>query len=185
MRETKILQIMKPSLKGILLAVVFMYMSSGALVAGLDDAYDLPGYGITLAARPHSEVNAHETDSLESKILNEVVVSGYSPTQRIGNVRLGAEKLEMTVFEKTPMLFREVDIIKSITLLPGVVPVCIRAGNIHSGCQISVVRHDCILLQPAQQLQQPQNSISRTLTLTCLILRIRSGLFLVSEYGNA
>lgn len=53
-------------------------------------------------------------------MLNEVVVSGHSPAQRVGNVQLGAEKLEITVLEKTPVLFGEVDIIKSITLLPGV-----------------------------------------------------------------
>lgn len=59
-------------------------------------------------------------DTLETEMLGEVVVTGNSPAQRVGNVQLGAEKLEMSVLEKTPVLFGEADIIKSITLLPGV-----------------------------------------------------------------
>lgn len=63
---------------------------------------------------------AEEPDSISTQQLNEVVVTGNSPFQRMDNVQLGAEKLELKVMEKTPVLFGEVDIIKSITLLPGV-----------------------------------------------------------------
>lgn len=59
-------------------------------------------------------------DSLESRMLKEVVVTSNSPAQRISNVQLGAERLDMTILEKAPVLFGEIDIIKSITLLPGV-----------------------------------------------------------------
>lgn len=73
--------------------------------------------GTALATRADEVI---ETDSLKSLTLQEVVVSGHSPAQRISNVQLGAEKLELTIMEKAPVLFGEVDIIKSITLLPGV-----------------------------------------------------------------
>lgn len=63
---------------------------------------------------------AQEPDSIATQQLNEVVVTGNSPFHRIDNVQLGAEKLELRVLEKAPVLFGEVDIIKSITLLPGV-----------------------------------------------------------------
>jgi len=63
---------------------------------------------------------AEEPDSIETRQLNEVVVTGNSPLQRSDTVQLGAEKLELKVLEKAPVLFGEVDIIKSITLLPGV-----------------------------------------------------------------
>lgn len=76
--------------------------------------------GSALATWSQSVANTAIIDSLESRMLNEIVVTGHSPAQRIGNVQLGAEKLEMTILEKAPVLFGEVDIIKSITLLPGV-----------------------------------------------------------------
>jgi hypothetical protein len=63
---------------------------------------------------------AEEPDSIVTQQLDEVVVAGNSPFQRIDNVQLGAAKLELKVMEKAPVLFGEVDIIKSITLLPGV-----------------------------------------------------------------
>jgi hypothetical protein len=63
---------------------------------------------------------AEEPDSIVTQQLDEVVVTGNSPFQRIDNVQLGAAKLELKVMEKAPVLFGEVDIIKSITLLPGV-----------------------------------------------------------------
>lgn len=63
---------------------------------------------------------AEEPDSIVTQQLKEVVVTGNSPFQRIENVQIGAEKLELKIMEKAPVLFGEVDIIKSITLLPGV-----------------------------------------------------------------
>ncbi len=76
--------------------------------------------GTSLPAMSQTDADIAATDSLESRMLNEVVVTGNNSAQRVENVQLGAEKLEMKVLEKTPVLFGEVDIIKSITLLPGV-----------------------------------------------------------------
>ena len=72
---------------------------------------------------PAAECNAGETavaDTLATQHLDEVVVTASSPLRRVGDVQLGVEKLEMKTLEKAPVLFGEVDIIKSITLLPGV-----------------------------------------------------------------
>lgn len=73
--------------------------------------------GVTLST---IAATVEDTDSLDAGTLMEVVVSGHSAAQRVSSVQLGAESLEMTALEKTPVLFGEVDIIKSITLLPGV-----------------------------------------------------------------
>lgn len=52
--------------------------------------------------------------------LQEVVVTGQSARQRIADIRLGAEHLELSKLAAVPALFGENDIIKSITLMPGV-----------------------------------------------------------------
>ncbi len=61
-------------------------------------------------------------DSVSSvgRDLDEVVVSAQSARTRIAGTQIGAEKLELTRLKLTPVLFGERDIIKSITLLPGV-----------------------------------------------------------------
>lgn len=59
-------------------------------------------------------------DSISEKILDEVTVTGNSARQRIENKRIGAERLELTTLAKLPAFGGERDIIKSITLLPGV-----------------------------------------------------------------
>lgn len=65
--------------------------------------------------------NAQETsDSVNVENLKEVVVVSRSAQQRLESNRLGAEKLEMTKLNKLPQLFGEKDIIKTITLMPGV-----------------------------------------------------------------
>lgn len=60
------------------------------------------------------------TDTTDTQQLNEVVVVGQNAAQRIKSNRLGAERLEMGKLNNMPQLFGEPDIIKSITLLPGV-----------------------------------------------------------------
>lgn len=52
--------------------------------------------------------------------LHEVVVTGQSATRRIANARIGVENLELEKLAAIPVIFGERDIIKSITLLPGV-----------------------------------------------------------------
>ena len=65
--------------------------------------------------------HAEETpDSIDSRELNEVVVTGNSALQRTSNMRLGAERLELSRLVQAPSFGGENDIIKSIALLPGV-----------------------------------------------------------------
>lgn len=59
-------------------------------------------------------------DSIPAQSLTEVVVTGQSARQRVANGRLGSESLELAKLALTPQMFGENDIIKSITLLPGV-----------------------------------------------------------------
>ncbi len=59
-------------------------------------------------------------DSTSHQNLHEIVVTGSSARQRVTMGRLGSERLEMAKLGAVPQLFGEADIIKSITLLPGV-----------------------------------------------------------------
>lgn len=56
-------------------------------------------------------------DSLE---LEEIVVTGNSASRRISKIQIGAESLELGKLSQTPSMFGEGDIIKSISLLPGI-----------------------------------------------------------------
>lgn len=67
------------------------------------------------------EVEAQTSgDSVQSKLLQEFVITDQSARNRVMNARLGSESLELTKLELTPKMFGEADIIKSITLLPGI-----------------------------------------------------------------
>ena len=58
---------------------------------------------------------------LESNnLLNEVVVSAKAIDERVKSTQMGLEKLSATEIKRIPALMGEVDIIKSIQLLPGV-----------------------------------------------------------------
>lgn len=61
-----------------------------------------------------------DQDSIKVKELEEIVVSDLSTRNRVMNSHLGSESLELTKLALTPQMFGEADIIKSITLLPGV-----------------------------------------------------------------
>lgn len=63
---------------------------------------------------------AEAADSVGRRELDEVVVTGQSARQRVGDVTLGAERLELSRLAQVPVLFGENDIVKSITLMPGV-----------------------------------------------------------------
>lgn len=63
---------------------------------------------------------AEVPDSIGARTLGEVTVTGQSARQRVTDARLGSENLELTRLALTPSLFGETDIVKSITLLPGV-----------------------------------------------------------------
>lgn len=59
-------------------------------------------------------------DSLDVRPLDEVVITGHSARQRVADAHVGSESLELDKLSLTPRLFGENDIVKSITLLPGV-----------------------------------------------------------------
>ena len=58
--------------------------------------------------------------SEDPHILNEVIVSSFSPQGRVSETQIGVQKIDVAEMAKTPVLFGERDIIKSIQLLPGV-----------------------------------------------------------------
>lgn len=60
------------------------------------------------------------SDSIAEKRLEEVTVTGNSARQRIENTRIGTEHLELGRLSQLPSFGGENDIIKSISLLPGV-----------------------------------------------------------------
>lgn len=60
------------------------------------------------------------TDSIHETALNEVTVTGNSARQRIENTRIGSERLELARLSQLPSFGGENDIIKSLSLLPGV-----------------------------------------------------------------
>lgn len=76
--------------------------------------------GLTLGAAVIQASAEESVDSLKVGQLNEVVVTGNSARQRIDNSRLGAERIELSKMIQVPAFGGEADIIKSITLLPGV-----------------------------------------------------------------
>lgn len=75
--------------------------------------------GLTATAAVYGEGNTR-LDSLEVQDLQGIVVTGQSAHQRVATGQLGSEKLELDKMKLVPQLFGETDIIKSITLLPGV-----------------------------------------------------------------
>lgn len=66
-----------------------------------------------------SEAEA-DTAAVRSEQLREVTVTDNSARRRTSELRLGTESLELGRLARVPMLFGENDILKSITLLPGV-----------------------------------------------------------------
>ena len=62
----------------------------------------------------------NEADTLPVYQLEEIVVFDQSARNRIQNSQLGSETLELSKLSLTPQAFGEADIIKSISLLPGV-----------------------------------------------------------------
>lgn len=60
------------------------------------------------------------TDTLPAAALDEVVVTGQSVRQRVAERRIGSERLELSRLAEVPAFAGENDIVKSISLLPGV-----------------------------------------------------------------
>lgn len=65
-------------------------------------------------------IAAEPADTTVVRTLDELTVTGNSARQRIENVRIGAERLELGQLSRLPAFGGENDIIKSISLLPGV-----------------------------------------------------------------
>ncbi len=63
---------------------------------------------------------AQTNDTHLEDTLQEVSVSAVSARQRLKEVQIGVEKVNVTTLSKVPALFGEKDIIKGIQLLPGV-----------------------------------------------------------------
>ena len=87
------------------------------------------------------DLNANKTLSLEmpeeSKELEEVIVSSEKEDKNVKSMEMSVAKLDIKQIQKMPALLGEVDIIKSIQLLPGVTTVGegasgfnVRGGNI-------------------------------------------------------
>lgn len=75
---------------------------------------------LILGIRMECSASKEKEDSVSGKELKEIVVTGSSAMQRQMNPRLGAERLELSKLVMLPSFGGENDIIKSITLLPGV-----------------------------------------------------------------
>jgi hypothetical protein len=56
----------------------------------------------------------------ESKQIEEVVVSGEKKDRNVENLQMSIEKMQVKLVKKLPAFMGEIDIIKSITLLPGI-----------------------------------------------------------------
>lgn len=73
-----------------------------------------------LALCEQSGIHAGNNTADSIHNLEAIVVTAQSARQRMMKINLGAENIELSTMSKLPMLFGENDIIKSITLLPGV-----------------------------------------------------------------
>ena len=62
----------------------------------------------------------HDTDTIRSERLDEVVITSNSARQRLQNIQTGAEQLQLKDLAAAPQLFGENDIMRSIQLLPGI-----------------------------------------------------------------
>ena len=65
-------------------------------------------------------VSAEPTDTIIAGSLGEVTVTGSAARQRLASTQIGAEQLELSRLARLPAMFGENDLIKSISLMPGV-----------------------------------------------------------------
>ncbi len=75
---------------------------------------------IALLAPANTCLAQHHFDTISPRQLDALVVTAQSARQRMAKISLGVENIELSAMAKMPMLFGENDVIKSITLLPGV-----------------------------------------------------------------
>lgn len=58
----------------------------------------------------------------EAQMLEEVVISGDRPQEKISRAEMSVEKIGAKEIKKIPAMFGEVDVIKAIQMMPGVIP---------------------------------------------------------------
>ena len=63
---------------------------------------------------------AQDTTTVKGQQLQEVIVNANNAQRRIGSVQIGAEQIQMKELTSAPALFGEVDVMRSLQLLPGV-----------------------------------------------------------------
>ncbi len=86
-------------------------------------SYSYVGYsGITQTIDISKNVTLNIELNPESKELQEVVVKGEKANANVTRPEMSVEKLQMITIKKIPALMGEVDVIKAIQMLPGVVP---------------------------------------------------------------
>ncbi|MCD8186014.1 MAG: TonB-dependent receptor [Rikenellaceae bacterium] len=72
------------------------------------------------------EIRVPESQSLtlylreKSQQIEQVVITAHSARERVAEVQIGVEKIEMAEMSRIPALFGERDLIRSIQLLPGI-----------------------------------------------------------------
>ena len=64
--------------------------------------------------------DAQDTTTVKGQQLQEVIVNANNAQRRIGSVQIGAEQIQMKELTSAPALFGEVDVMRSLQLLPGV-----------------------------------------------------------------
>ena len=62
----------------------------------------------------------HEGDTVKTQQIDEVVVTATAARQRLQSVQAGAEEVQLRQLTSAPQLFGEADVMRSLTLLPGV-----------------------------------------------------------------
>ncbi|MBO9702835.1 MAG: carboxypeptidase-like regulatory domain-containing protein [Sporocytophaga sp.] len=91
--------------------------------------------------------NTKMSFSMKEQMLKEVIVTGERPDAQVKNLEMGTQKLDMKQINAIPPLLGEVDVIRSIQLLPGVSTV----GEGASGFNVrgGAVDQNLILLDDA------------------------------------
>ena len=78
--------------------------------------YQTQSPSINLASSKQFNVMLEE----ETKQIDEVVVTGEKKNRNVENLQMSMEKVQVKMIKKLPSFMGEIDIIKSITLLPGI-----------------------------------------------------------------
>ena len=75
-----------------------------------------------MTVQPSLAQTAQDTTTLRQQTLREVVVSANGAQQRLNQVQVGSEQLQLKELSGLPHIFGQADIMRSVQLLPGVKP---------------------------------------------------------------